>query len=223
MKSKHIFIIIALAILAVALFSYNNNDEKTDTTTSAEVSDKELVYPITTLSTASLQTGGWNPTLEVEGMVRIEDSVPDLKVEGYPFDVIAEPINNDQAVIVKYLRPEYTTETCGEYGLTTHPFYGEYRCLTAPPELFNEFVVLSGDLEAGDYNVLHKFRLKEGYSFVAQVYSSEGPNLLINPIKKDGRTVVVVSIHKWNDFKTRSAEDNKIYYLDVLTGEIIQK
>ena len=214
MKSKYIFIIIVLAILAVALFSYNNNGERTDTATNTEVTDKDSVP--STLTLASLEAReDWNPTTEVEGVVRVEDGIPDLQVQEYP--VYTE---ENSGFVLKYLEPVISQEMCDKYGVAEHPYYGKSYCLETSPELFNELIILSKD--TGE--VLHKFSLKEGYSLIIQKAVTEGFIARLGFSNETEDLYVFIYINKWDNFADQMDNSHfKKYHLDLFTGKITEE
>ena len=233
MKSKYIYPIFSVAILAVALFYYSNNDGKTETTTSTEVTDKESVS--STLTLASLEAReDWNPTMEIEGMVRVEDGVSSLEVEKKEVTLYTNKLFNSPELLpfeIKQL--EYIPEDffCEKLNVTKkiETLKGEMispMCLPYPPEDYNEFIIISGDTE----EVLHKFRYEDGYSIAtakltipySTVVSIVSDYELGNPVNSE--YFITFEVAKWSDFTTKDeADEVKSYNLNLLTGEIIQE
>ena len=105
--------------------------------------------------------------MEVEGMKRVEDGNPELEVKNLPVHIEEITTNNSSSTfVIKYLEPEVSVKACEKYNLTR----SGYNCLITQPSLFNEIIITSK--ETGE--VLHKYRLEEGYSLARSLYQSEG-------------------------------------------------
>ena len=218
-----ILILIFLAITAVGLAILNDKksvepvvDNNTSTTTSTM---STVPSPLTLASLQALPD--WNPTMEVEGMKRVEDNNPELEVKGY--SVYTEGISwtggySTSTFVIKYLEPEVSVEACEKYGLTGQPsgYLAGYICLIATPDLFNEVIITSKD--TGE--VLHKYRLEEGYSLARSLYQSEGGVITLGGSSVDKH--IYIYIYRW-DFSSSVPKETSIYYnyrINLLNGEI---
>lgn len=231
---KKTYIVITLALIAIPVvalvFCLNKpmqtpivtNTATTTVATSTNMSIKDYEYLRTITPYILKDLPGWDPTMEVEGMKRVEDNNPELEVRNYPSHVFAQSWKNPRnetisTFIVKYLEPEFSVEACGKYGVTgSHAYIGTYRCVTAPLELFNEFIIYS---EAGE--ILHKFKLKEGYSLINNVYfQGEGDFINIHPFVQGDNYLLNAGITKR---KGNEADGEYItYQINLITGEITE-
>ncbi len=231
MKPTYFIVVLAfLAIVVIILTLCLNEPRQTPdvintlatstaiSTAEMKIADYEYLRTIT--PEILKQQPGWNPTMEVEGMVRVEDNNPELEISDYPSHVFARSWKNPRnetisTFIVKYLEPEVSTEACSKYGITgSHPYIGKYQCITTPLELFNEFIIYSTDGE-----VLHKFKLKKGYSLISNVYfQGEGDFINLHPYIQDDKYLLSVGITK----REGSGVDGKYttYQINLITGEI---
>jgi len=234
MKPSYLILILtALATIAVALVFCLNKPSQTTTvsntvakstisTTTVEMRIKDYEYLRTITPFILKQQPEWNPTMEVEGMKRVEDNNPELEIRDYPSHIFAQSWKNPRnetisTFIVKYLEPEFSVEACDGYGITgSHAYIGTYRCVTVPLELFNEFIIYS---EAGE--ILHKFKLKEGYSLINNVYfQGEGDFINIHPFVQGDQYLLNAGITKR---KGNEADGQYIkYQINLITGEITE-
>ena len=225
-----ILIFITLAITMVAIIVYiqlsptkitSVTETITHTYVPANIEEDTIRYPDTSspLTPTSLQARpGWNPTMEVEGMKRVEDKNSDLEVKNLPVHTEEIKSYSSSTFVIKYLEPEVSVEACEKYGLTEEPSgYFSYICPIATPDLFNEVIITSKD--TGE--VLHKYRLEDGYSFLNSKYQSEGPIMLVNPVYNKPYFLVVY-IYKWGGIKERNSVESLKYYIDLITGEITE-
>ena len=170
-----ILILIFLAITVAGLVIFTDKQSVTEPVVDTNVASSSTIAttpsPLTLASLKALPD--WNPTMEVEGMKRVEDGNPELEVKNLPVHIEEITTNNSSSTfVIKYLEPEVSVKACEKYGLTGEPsgYLGGYTCLISAPDLFNEVVILSK--ETGE--VLHKYRLEEGYSLARSLYQSEG-------------------------------------------------
>ncbi len=223
---KPTYFIVALAFIAIVvaglvIWSDKQSDTKLAVDTNMATATSTASTVPSPLTLASLQAlPDWNPTMEVVGMKRIEDGNPDLAVKGYAThteELSWTGGDSSSSFVIKYLEPEVSVKACEKYGLSTpHPYYGEYNCLIVTPDLFNEVIITSKD--TGE--VLHKYRLKEGYSLSRSLYQSEGGILTIGGSSVDRHAYIY--IYRW-DFSSSIPKETSIYYnyrINLLNGEI---
>ena len=229
MKPKHIFTVLTLVIITALAVLFLNGDpnniqsnsedwalsdgiNSSTTTTSTENAEVEqkISSPITLLSLQARED--WNPTTEVEGMVRVEDNISELQVQEYPTHT-----EENSGFVLKYLEQTVTEEACTEHHLSNTE---GYRCYEASPELFNELIVLSKD--TGE--VLHKYKLNKGYSLINTKYAIEGEGVFIEEIDSEEYTIIGIYINKWDSYNTQTNSNGQIeYYFNLETGEITRE
>lgn len=166
----------------------------------------------------------WNPTERVEGMWRVEDGVVELEVKDYPYyteEKIWPTVGlSHSKYVIKYLDTITSIEACKQYGLygkTPGGYLLRYICLEAHPSLYNELIILSGD--TGE--VLHKFKLEEGWSFVHSLYEMEGFGFGFGMYPD--RITASIYIYKWNfshEIPSIERRGYLNYRLNIQTGEI---
>ena len=220
MKSTHLILILVLiAAIVIGLVSINNKDEVLETIVNTELATTTNVVIPSPLTLASLQAmPGWNPTMAVEGMKRVEDNNPDLEVKNLPIHTEEIKSNNSSSTfVVKYLEPVVSNEACKEQGLhISHGYYGDYGCLESNPKLFNEIIITSK--ETGE--VLHKYKLDSDYSLVSGFGSSQLDAVNIN--RYYDVKYLNIFIYEW-DFSGTIPEkigENHSYKLNMVTGEM---
>ncbi|MBP9836327.1 MAG: hypothetical protein KBC78_00640 [Candidatus Pacebacteria bacterium] len=222
-KTLFITILLLLAIIVVGLVIWSDKQSVIEPVVDTNVATTSAISSVPSpLTLASLQAlPDWNPTMEVEGMKRVEDGNPELEVKNLPIHTEEIRSNNSSSTfVIKYLEPEVSNEACEKYGLTGEPsgYLLRYNCLIATPDLFNELIVLSGN--TGE--VLHKYRLKEGYSLAGDVYRREGGIVTIN--NSVDKKIIGIYIYKW-DFSSDVLERTPVlrdYRINLITGEITE-
>jgi hypothetical protein len=234
MNPKLIITLIITISLAIVLFIYFQFSparpvpgEEIATSTATSTTEDLIVYPTipSPLTLASLQAlPDWNPTMAVEGMKRVEDNNPELEVKNLPIHIEEITSNNSSSTfVVKYLEPEVNVDACEKYGLVGNPppYLLFYNCLETPPELFDELVIISK--ETGE--VLHKYKLKENYSFAGRKFSAEGDIVSIYPDNSDSINTPKLSLYisNWKNFRSQDIyTTSQNYVINLLTGEITE-
>ncbi len=221
-KTLFITILLLLATIVVSLVIWSDKQSVVEPVVNTNVATTTENLVPSPLTLASLQARpDWNPTMEVEGMKRVEDGNPELEVKNLPIHTEEIRSNNSSSTfVIKYLEPEVSVEACEKYGLTGEPsgYLGGYICLIATPDLFNELIVLSGN--TGE--VLHKYRLEEGYSLAGDLYFREGGIVTIN--NSVDKKIIGIYIYKW-DFSSDVLERTPVlrdYRINLITGEITE-
>ncbi len=235
MKTTYLITILSLiAIIVLGLVILNDKksvEPVVDTDVTATSTITIIPSPLTLASLQALPD--WNPTMEVEGMVRVEDGVatltnPDLMIEK------SELIKHEDESKNKFARipigftiinanslQDLSREKCRRYlaGDTNKMFLD---CTITPVEDLNELIIVSND--TGE--VLHKFKLKEGYSLAEYKRSMyEGRTVTIsgyifgtNTFHKD--FILPINVFKWKNWSDENPESFKTHHLNLLTGEI---
>ncbi len=216
MKTKYLITILSLiAIIVLGLVILNDKQSVTEPVVDNNVATTTVSSVPSLLTLASLQAlPDWNPTMEVEGMKRVEDNNPELEVKNLPIH-----IEENSGFVLKHLEQTVTEEACTKHHLSNTE---GYRCYEASPELFNELIVLSKD--TGE--VLHKYKLNKGYSLINNKYAIEGGGVFIEEIGSEEYTIIGIYIFKWDDFSTPTSGGNNgqtEYYFNLETGEITRE
>jgi hypothetical protein len=209
--------LIAIVIVAVPMFKTSEQTIEQVATTTSTMST--VPSPLTFASLQALPD--WNPTMEVKGMKRVEDNNPELEVKNLPIHTEEIKSNNSSSTfVVKYLEPEVSNEACEKYGLVGKPseyMSGGHNCLITQPSLFNEIIIISK--ETGE--VLHKYRLEEGYSLTGSLYESESGVIHVN--KASDVDCLYISISGWNFLNIIPEPIGVVYSgykINLVTGEI---
>lgn len=228
MKSTHLILILVLiAAIVVGLVSINNKDEVLETIVNTELATTTNVVIPSPLTLASLQAmPGWNPTMEVEGMVRVEDGSPELsnnKLEEEKVQImtlVSEnkflPVPSRFTIIHANSYYDYSPQNknCRYYPSsgTTTPLRD---CVNTPILDINELIIISDD--TGE--VLHKFKLEEGFSLAGfrwNMYEIK----VVNFSYLDGDFILPIYIYKWENWNNEKPVDRQVYDLNLVTGEI---
>ncbi|MCB9810602.1 MAG: hypothetical protein H6779_02005 [Candidatus Nomurabacteria bacterium] len=161
---KLILIILGIVMLVTAGLLLNNTQYQIqdDLDLSESTSTIGVLGIPKPLTLASLEAReDWNPTMEIEGMVRVEDGVAELsdkekkiKKHNIHFSQL-----NDSFVTVLHYDDDFESEFCAKEMMSDLPNV-PLKCPRYKPSEYNEFIILSKD--TGE--VLHKYRLREGYS-----------------------------------------------------------
>jgi hypothetical protein len=223
MKTKYLITILALiAIIVLGLVILNDKQSVTEPVVDNNVATTTVSSVPSLLTLASLQAlPDWNPTMEVEGMKRVEDNNPELEVKNLPIHIEEIKSNNSSSTfVVKYLEPVISAEACEKYGLVGKPLEymsGGYNCLITQPYLFNEIIITSK--ETGE--VLHKYRLEEGYSLIGGL--NVNPFEIININRFYDVKYLNIFIYEWDYSGTvyKKIGKNHSHKLNMLTGELI--
>ena len=90
-------------------------------------------------------------------------------------------------------------------------------CTITPIEDLNELIIISND--TGE--VLHKFKLKEGYSLAEYKRSMyDGRTVTMSGFIFDQELILPINIFKWEDWSDEKPVLSYTYKLNLLTGEI---
>ena len=217
--------LLLLTAIVVGLVILNDKQAVVEPVVNTNVATTSAISSVPSpLTLASLQAlPDWNPTMEVEGMKRVEDGNPELEAKNLPVHIEEIKSNNSSSTfVVKYLEPVISEEACKRQGLSTgHGYYGTYSCLESSPKLFNEIIITSK--ETGE--VLHKYKLDSDYSLAGDLYFREGGIVTIN--SSVDKKIIGIYIYKW-DFSTNITDIYEInpaiydYRINLITGEITE-
>ncbi len=228
-KTLFITILLLLATIVVGLVIWSDKQAIVEPVVNTNVATTTENLVPSPLTLASLQARpDWNPTMEVEGMKRVEGGVdtlsdPNLMIEKNDLIKLEDESLNKLTTIpsgfsVIHANSFYSQlpEKCRHY--TTKDTNKQIvDCVNTPIEYLNELIIVSND--TGE--VLHKYKLNEGYSlaqFKESIYEGRVVGVSGFILKKD--MTLPINVFKWRDWSDENPEASEVYILNLLTGEL---
>ncbi len=222
MKNQTIIIILAILLISgtfLIIQSENkpslDNVVSTSTTTSNSDEIKQDVSN-DPLTLASLKArADWNPTLENDWMYRVEDGVPTLSDETK--DVKNHTIYVEESIAkgITFIHYDdnFLSEFCTKKTMSDLPGV-LLKCPHYKPSAYNEFIILSKD--TGE--VLHKYKLKAGYTMLIESTTVIGSAVPLSPGDYTAVSLYISKIEHQDGEEVITSSFS--YTLNVVTGEI---
>ena len=230
MRTSHLiltFVLVATLVISLVILINPKSDTVPMTPDVTATSTEQITVP-SPLTLASLQAmPGWNPTMAVEGMVRMEDGFPQLsnsKLLTEQIQIMTLGPNGSfflepSGFTIKHADSYYDyspqNKNCRYYPSsgTTTPLRD---CVNTPIPDINELIIISDD--TGE--VLHKFKLEEGFSLAGFRWNMYEIKAVVLNNNLDGDFNLPISIYKWNDLGDEDPYVRYSYELNLLTGEL---
>ncbi len=232
-KTKFLIVASTIAIILVALVVYGDKkiepnqplEAVVDSITTTTDTDNTIDFPSPLTLDSLRNREGWNPAERVEGMWRVEDGIAVLSNSNFKTQedqIMIKETNESKpsgfTIIHADSAYDYSPENTNCQYYTVKDSDTTIRdCVTTPIEEINELIIISDD--TGE--VLHKFRLEEGYSLAHSRTTQYDINIV-----SIGRTYLnkdfkfTIYIYKWNDWSNEKPAETYVYNLNLLTGEV---
>ncbi len=227
---KAIYLISIFALIAITLAGLMISTDKQsvepviDTIVATTTSTVSTVPSPLTL--ASLQAlPDWNPTMAVEGMVRVEGGVVELSDKSLELDktLISYGRSGSSKTIssgfsVRHANTISSTSTEDKNCIYPNPrgVSSKLECKATSVEKINEFIIVSDNTE-----VIHKYKLDEGFSLVEwkpSIYKNNPTSLFNRKLLDD--FILTIDTYKWESWNDNKAKEVYTYDLNLLTGEM---